>query len=127
METEFELINERELAEAYAEGRRLRIQAMRQLLDFLEARPELPFTVPTVMASIGSREEMRQCALALGEAEKEYEGNWFNVYRMFGPIKYEVFCNRELVCEKRVVGTRTVPEHTEEVVEWECGDSLLAQ
>lgn len=65
-----------------------------------------------------------------GKAEKNFEGNYLELTRKFGPIKLEFNINRELVCEKRVVEVIEHPESirkawTEEVVEWDCIDPLL--
>lgn len=65
-----------------------------------------------------------------GRAEKNFQGNYLELVRKFGPIKIEFNINRELVCEKRVVEVVEVPEHviaahTREVVEWDCIDPLL--
>lgn len=65
-----------------------------------------------------------------GKAEKNFQGNYLELIRKFGPVNIEFNVNREQVCVKRVVETVEVPEHvipahTREVVEWDCIDPLL--
>jgi hypothetical protein len=78
-----------------------------------------------------TRLAMRQIAKALSPCEKVYDAHSFKLKRNFGIIQYTVATSRAAVCERKVVGTKEVPEyvspaHTEEIVEWECRDSLLA-
>jgi hypothetical protein len=77
---------------------------------------------------------------AVGAGEKEYSDNnfFFTVELIPDVLTLKFATNRENVCTKRVVGTRTVPEHiqpgipsqliaehTEEIIEWDCPESLL--
>jgi hypothetical protein len=79
----------------------------------------------------------RLCAdkhLALG---KEYDSDFNLVVEVPMPIggtaTIRYYADREAVCKKKVVGTKTiparvVPEREEEIVEWECEPiSLLAR
>ena len=65
-----------------------------------------------------------------GKAEKNFQGNYLELVRKFGPLKIEFNINRDMVCEKRVVEVihheeKTIPAYDEEVVEWDCIDPLL--
>jgi hypothetical protein len=61
---------------------------------------------------------------------KDYSGNYFELHLAIGDLDYEIWCTREAVCEKRVVGTETVTEKVavkyeereieKEIVEWDC-------
>ena len=77
---------------------------------------------------------------AIGAGEKEYSDNnfFFTVELIPDVLTLKFATNRENVCTKRVVGTRIVPEcilsvipsqliteHTEEIIEWDCPESLL--
>ena len=77
---------------------------------------------------------------AVGAGEKEYSDNnfFFAVELIPDVLTLKFATNRENVCAKRVVGTRIVPEqilqgtpsqviaeHTEEIIEWDCPESLL--
>ena len=77
---------------------------------------------------------------AIGAGEKEYSDNnfFFAVELIPDVLTLKFATNRENVCAKRVVGTRIVPEHilpgipsqiiaehTEEIIEWDCPESLL--
>ena len=70
------------------------------------------------------------------EVTKEYSDDYFRMYLKFGKLEYKVVCNREEVCEKNVVGTKTVTKRMppegdwteqqveEEIVEWVCNPLL---
>jgi hypothetical protein len=77
---------------------------------------------------------------AIGAGEKEYFNNsfLFGVELIPDVLTLKFITSRANVCTKRVVGTRIVPEyilqgipsqvieeHTEEVIEWDCPESLL--
>lgn len=65
---------------------------------------------------------------AIGEVRKSETGSSFSmdVRRRFGSVHVRAWVPHRQVCERVVVGARTVPEHVEEVVEWRCPGSLLA-
>lgn len=77
---------------------------------------------------------------AIGAGEKEYaDDNFFFCVELIpGELTLTFAAARENVCTKRVVGTKIVPEyiqqgtpskvipaHTEEIIEWDCPESLL--
>jgi hypothetical protein len=67
----------------------------------------------------------------LGPGKKEYEGDYF-LFTSDSGIR--VYTQRDGVCTRRVVGTKTVMvkkpiafeevEETQEIVEWDCGSIL---
>ena len=118
------------------------INGLRQLADYLEARPALP--VPDDLPVQGwvfswdddAREELAAAARAMGKAEKQVSDFAFTLRgpQFAGGIYYYVGASRHTVCERVVVGTEKVevpdpnaPTITEEreIVEWHCPDSLL--
>jgi hypothetical protein len=79
--------------------------------------------------------QLKRAVKALGKAEKSQDSYYFDVTRKFGCIELQFSINREKVCKRIVVGVKEVPQeliparlveaHTEEIVEWQCEDSLL--
>lgn len=122
-------------------------QGLRELADFVEERghtlpiDNLDVTVHDWVwddqyyskreTKLDAREKMRLIAKALGNAEKVYQGDYFDLRKKFGPVRLEFTVNRSKVCERVVVGTKEIPErileaHTKEIVEWVCTDPILA-
>jgi hypothetical protein len=110
---------------------------LRELADLLEANPEWAEGIEGeyLRACVGdwrpdAAETFARMAKALGgNRVKTADDNWFNIQRRFGPITVELYTQRETVCTKKVVGTRTVEKPDpnapkvrveEDVVEWEC-------
>ena len=108
------------------------IAGLRDLARFLEDHPDVKvFPYIGMVVPFQDREEFAVTALALGRAEKKHDSHYFSLERFFGPyVRYEAFIACEKVCTRLVVGTRDVveqviPAHTEEIVEWECHESLF--
>lgn len=117
------------------------VQDLRDLADFLEARPEIAEQVCPVNVNVFvySRKEMALAARAFGKADKVIVGDWMCLRRVFGQVTLDVNVTREKVCRKVVTGTRVisasvlpareetvVPETVEEIVEWQC-DPILGE
>ena len=118
------------------------VRSLRELADFYEVRPELPLPNSGYnwdLLACGGKEKLAWMATLLKPCEKDFKGVLAKVFRRFGPFKLEAYTLRSNVCERVVVGTRTVPEkiipaqvkeivpeHEEDIVEWKCPDSLLA-
>lgn len=131
-------------------------QGLRDLADALEAHPEIPLPYQFLTARVHpprdldddrKREYAKRRAAEIARAipakvDKQTFGSLFALTASFGPVKLEVFFDREQVCERVVTGTRTVteeepdPEEVEKLpkrtvtrevedVEWRCPDSLL--
>jgi hypothetical protein len=91
-----------------------------------------------IPAQIGSA--MRAALMTGADIKKEYSDNYFRCYLTFGidapKIIWRIVSERDDVCTKKIVGTKTVTkmvapegdwteqEVTEDIVEWEC-HSLL--
>lgn len=105
------------------------IQSLLDCAAFLESHPDVqaPRYV-TMHIFANSREEVASHARA-ATWEKVYNEDWFSLHKSFGEdLSLDVATSRDLVCERRVVGQRTIPaqpERTVDVVEWDCGDALL--
>jgi hypothetical protein len=112
------------------------IDGLRELADFLESNPDVKPTFDyysdTVNFIVHTREEMAAIA-RIGHWEKVPVTQFFSIRRMFGPIQFDVFTERENVCRKVTAGTRVVPakpaqpEREEPIEEWICDGALLAQ
>jgi hypothetical protein len=108
------------------------IRGLREFADFLERNREAPCPLRGMFNVFAeTRERFGELARLIGgRLDKVYtDTRWAVLCRRFGPIRYELNIHREMICERRVVGTKVVPEqviptHVEEVVEWECGPML---
>jgi len=83
-----------------------------------------------------TQEEVRNWSAALGTFEKDLENDtYFRMVQRQENFSVRVTFKKELVCERRVVGTKLVPDnftpgrlepaHEEDIVEWDC-KSILA-
>ena len=64
------------------------------------------------------------------DVRKVYTDKYFELHLTVGDLDYEVWCSRDVVCERKVLGTETVIESVaiefedreieKEIVEWEC-------
>lgn len=116
---------------------------LRALADYLEAQPasDLPETTLSNYY-LDEKEDAARVLKAMKPCAKEYHDEYFYIVRNFGPIRYEYVFTRSKVCTPRVVGTRVidahtipekvtpaqeVPERTEDIIEWDCGEPLLAK
>lgn len=125
---------------------------LREAADLIAAHPELPtpcvwgygrgaVTVQwQLMNRDDAKDDQRAAAVAIrqavgGEWSKEGYGQSFKLTRNLGTLSLEILADREQVCERIVVGTKTVtvpaveaqPAREVEVedVEWRC-EQLLA-
>jgi hypothetical protein len=109
---------------------------LRELADFIEARPDFGEYLPRFDACFFAhdREVFASLVRRLGGGEKGSTPTFFEVARRFGPHKLSVNAYHDQVCERVVVGTEEVevpdPETPRitverEVVEWRCPDSIL--
>ena len=135
MTEETETIAQVELTEV--EKREVYCAGLEELAYYLRTNPEAILPTGTDFVDyVYGKTTFQQAIKALGTCEKEYTDWSVKVFKNFGPIKYGVYTNRDSVCTKTVVGKRIVPavasryypevpEHEEDVVEWNCG-SILA-
>lgn len=110
------------------EARAEYVRDLRALADWIE---DSSLPVPGflhVYAYVTTAAEFRAAARQMGVATKEFSDNYASLVKRFGPsLAYEVYVAREQVCTKIVVGQKVVPERTEELVAWQCSDSLLKE
>lgn len=135
MTEETETIAQVELTEV--EKREVYCAGLEELAYYLRTNPEAVLPTRTDFVDyVYGKTAFRQAVKVLGTCEKEYTDYRVTVFKNFGPIKYGVYSNRDYICTKTVVGKRIVPavafqyypeipEHEEDVVEWNCG-SILA-
>jgi hypothetical protein len=116
---------------------------LRQIASFFEKHEELP--LPDGMSGnwfsfydwgSNGKELIVNAARAFGTCDKETGGQTcYGVRKDFGAFTVRFLSAKEQVCTKKVIGTRHVEEyfepgrvisaHDEEIVEWECPESLL--
>lgn len=110
-----------------ADDRKEMIQGLRDLADFIEQNEAAPVYGGLCLdVFVETPEELATITKRMGYVEKRGSGSFFYITKRFGPVRYEINIAREKVCIKKIVGTKTIPEHTEDVVEWECAESILA-
>jgi hypothetical protein len=105
------------------------INGLRQLADYLQARPDVPMPYFGMVNAFGQASELSVVARAMGEFAKDHNGEFLALVKSFGPVSLHVNFSSSEVCERVVVGTEEVPAkpaHTREIVEWKCPESLLA-
>jgi hypothetical protein len=117
---------------------------LRNLATMYETHPGLPVPGwPWFFVYSASPQQLVEIAKAPGavETKKSYEGEQFNLQKIFeGNVGIQYSISREQVCRKvvkevvevpativpaHVVPEKVIPAHSEEIVEWEC-DPLLA-
>lgn len=119
------------------------IEGLRELADFVEAHPEIDAASTfTLNLWMHEKSDLADWMKRLGGKWDKYTGldAYFIMRRMFGPHRIELNANREAVCERTQVGTKTVEKPDPEllaavplvtveepVYEWKCPDSLLAE
>lgn len=116
------------------------VNDLRQVADFLEARPELlehMHSEETFNICVASKEDFSRLAKVLGSAEKIQSDLYYIHQKRFGSIKLDLFTTKSVTCERVVIGkkhvealhipARDIPEHDEEIVEWRCPESILKE
>jgi hypothetical protein len=86
--------------------------------------------------------DAKEILQSLGSFTKRYEEDYFRACVQVGEIELQFSARREAVCQRKIVGTRIIPaqtvpssyteekfipEHEEEIVEWDCGEPILAK
>jgi hypothetical protein len=116
-------------------------QSLRLLADAIEnlaaAHPDIAehiyISASSWIPASQAVEEMGKIARFFAPCNKRFSDHYFEVSKWFGTIKIEFAVSRDAVCERKVVGTRTVEvpareayTRTEDVVEWECKPLLAS-
>lgn len=126
----------------YAERDKL-VKDLREFADFIEEHGhKLPgdLYVGSMYQSLYDDDDMTAKekakivakVLAKGGLVEKKHNDWeLKLTRKFGDIKLSYSIDRQKFCKKVVVGTKVVPavtyeERTEEIIEWQCDDPVLA-
>lgn len=123
------------------------VEGLRALADWYEQNPtaELPHSQEIAVMADDTKENARKWAQCLGTFTKDIDDTFVRLRRSFGLVTLRVVFLRDAVCQKRVVGTKTIKEmvpdpaapkvtmevqdpnaplveveRTEEVTEWDC-------
>jgi hypothetical protein len=117
------------------------LQGFHDLYVFFFERPDLipDYTGLMLNSFPDDKDEFVRLAKLLGSAKKETTGGHYSHSRRFGPHEVLVNIQREEICERVQVGTKSVtewvaPEDTElvevtteqPVYEWKCPESILS-
>ncbi len=111
---------------------------LESLAAFLRANPD--FKLPDNKEFIEyswDKNYMIELAHKLGHCDKKYSEYYLTLSKSFGSIIYGARIARETVCERKVVGKKTLPgreaymvpaepEQEVDVVEWDCTPLLKA-
>jgi hypothetical protein len=105
-----------------------KLEDLEKMIEFLKEHPEVPLPVfYNFNAFADDKAQILEVARS-GEWKKIYSGEYFTLAKNFGGINLEVSIHREAVCKRIVVGSKiipAVPEHTVDIVEWECDKSIF--
>ena len=107
-----------------------KINDVREMLDYLEATPDLQLPWFDGFTSFPPSDSISEVARVMAPFTKEATETFFILLRDFGSITLRATFYHDTVCEKVVTGTEEIPEkitpaHTVDIVEWKCPDSLL--
>lgn len=107
-------------------------RGLREVADFLERNPEAPLPSGQLGIWLGSDSKPALAAVARTEGKwnKEYSSYAFTLSKMFHGMRLAYMTGRSEVCTSKVVGKKLVEsylvkEHFEDIVEWECAESIL--
>ncbi len=107
-------------------------QGLRELADFLDAHPEIDASVQSYNVFVRTSAELAKIA-RLTSWEKKYDGAYFMLRKTFSDgLNLDINIQRQEVCKRVVIGRQvipavTIPEYTEDVIEWQCADSSILQ
>ena len=121
-------------AEEKDQAREQFVWGLKGLLEFYENHPNFPLPTFNLGCNVyqygAEKEEIGELARRLGKTEKIF-GSDFMLCRKFSEnVSIKVIASREKICKKIVKGKKIIPSHyqperEEEIVEWECDESLL--
>jgi hypothetical protein len=74
---------------------------------------------------------------SIGTFEKNFDNNYMNLRVTVGDYTLEYYTPRASVCTPKITGTRhveekvipatVIPAHEENIIEWDCPDSILSK
>jgi hypothetical protein len=108
------------------------INALRRIADVYQVNPDLeaPAYIPASWVFAATPEAFIRYVRAFGGGGKEFKGEDLEFTPEYCGDIIKINCKREQICERKVVGSRHVPEkiipaqivpaHEEEIVEWDC-------
>jgi len=118
------------------------VNNLRTLADWFEKHPDVPIPWAFMGESVFYRsltddpDERSKEIRAIGSANKVFQNNEFHLEVKIGNYTLIFWTSRENVCTKKIVGQKliekriepekVIPEHYEDIVEWECSESILA-
>ncbi len=119
------------------------VKGLRAMADFLEAQAQdsdIGYNGITYNIFARSNEQLADMARRFAPVAKRYADSWFCLTRKFSDnVQMEVNRERKEVCQRIVTGTEIVKvpiydtpkqigerEEVREIVEWDCGQSILA-
>lgn len=119
------------------------ISGLRKFANWLEANPEIKPNAPTLSVECWDKDQLTAIVRAMPKPiRKMGTGDYFYAYAKLDGLEFWAAVNREDVCERvtrretvtvmrPAPGALEVPmvevEETREIVEWDCGDSILAE
>jgi len=113
------------------------VEFLRLLADFYEQHPDvpLPLHLGFEFLNVYLHDNPKAVLASIGSFEKGAEDDYFIAKKKLGSYELVFKAKRDQVCERKVVGKRIipahvipaefkeetfVPEHEEEIVEWDC-------
>ncbi len=121
------------------------VSGLREMADWYEAHPNIPTPKDFSVYEFKSENKAaaQKVARALGTFDKKLDDTFLKLQRDFGGISLRFVFYRKLVCQRRVVGTKTVTERVpdpeaapppmvevtkeREIVEWDCPPLLAPE
>jgi hypothetical protein len=116
---------------------------LREIADWIEAHPEVEIPENNISCyTMNTKADASRVLRSMSPCKKEYSSELFQIKRKFGPITLSYVMYRKAVCVAKVVGKKVVPEtrepartieipekvtpeHTEDIIEWDCTEPLL--
>lgn len=124
------------------------VAALRELANFVESRnfpdqwrgwdSDTSFDPPVLTLYVANKKHFGEIVSSVGAFKKSGDSVSTDVQKTLSSgALINVWGKKEAVCERVVVGTRTVaavpeeiipakPEHEEEIIEWKCPGSFVA-
>lgn len=105
--------------------------ALREAADWFDAHPDVPrpLLTPRLSVMVADADNVPALVRRLTGFRKYDFGSILTLSRLFGVeeagVRIDFDFTRAQVCERKVVGVKVVPativpEHEEEIVQWEC-------